>query len=271
MFMRKLLFLSLILLLSSCIGVEKRREFAAQMASEARLQRNEVATADFNILTYYKVTDTTKPLNIYIEGDGYAMRSREVVSDNPTPINPVSLKIAAVSHAENILYIARPCQYVNLDLEKNCSDLYWTDARYSKKVVDAVDAVINFYQKKYAIAKINLFGFSGGGAIAVLVAAQRNDIAKITTIAAALNHSELSKAHNTLPIAQSLDPIDFVTKVCAIEQTHMAGSDDEVVLPYTIKAFVDKLNSLNCENKKEAKYVLVDGLEHGGRWELFIN
>ena len=32
-------------------------------------------------------------------------------SDNPTPVNPMLLKLATMDKRPNIVYIARPCQY----------------------------------------------------------------------------------------------------------------------------------------------------------------
>ena len=50
-------------------------------------------------------------VHVYIEGDGYAWATTTDPSDDPTPINPLALRLAAVDDAPNVLYLARPCQF----------------------------------------------------------------------------------------------------------------------------------------------------------------
>ena len=40
-------------------------------------------------------------------------------SSNPTPTNPLAFKMALVDESENIIYLARPCQY---EWSNNCNE-----------------------------------------------------------------------------------------------------------------------------------------------------
>ena len=47
--------------------------------------------------------------------------------------------------------------------------------------------------------KLELIGYSGGAAVAVLLAARRNDVKIIRTVARDLNHELMSEYHHTTP------------------------------------------------------------------------
>jgi predicted esterase len=236
----------LLLLISSCSSnllVKNRIEFADKLALSANLKKSVTQTSTFFLTNYSKIENPqSQHLSVYIEGDGYSWKNKYTISNNPTPTDPIALKMAIIDPSPNILYIARPCQYTDLELDKNCSNQYWSGSRFSKTVINSVNEVINKFTAKYKIKTINLYGFSGGGAVAVLLAAQRNDVNYIATIAANLDHEKLTKIHHTTPMNDSLNPIDYTEKIKNIKQLHIAGGADNIVPDYVIKSFVDKIN-----------------------------
>lgn len=246
--------------LSCCShSLESRIKYADHLAATNSFRKSVFSGTDFNLLTYTKISSTNRDsVDIYIEGDGLAWKSRHRISDNPTPINPLALKLALVDPAPNVIYIARPCQYLDLKSQKKCQPKFWSEARFSKEVVDATDNAISQLVRQYHFKKINLFGYSGGGAIAVLVAAQRNDVQLIGTVAANLNHQEFTKIHQVTPMSESLDAIDFADKVKNIEQFHFIGGHDSTVPGTIIISFVTKVNKLGGN----AKFRVISDLTH---------
>lgn len=100
---------------------------------------------DFILTTYRRITNNDLPYVFYIEGDGLAFTRQNTISDNPTPMHPMLLKLAALDDRPNIVYIARPCQYTPMHLNPTCNPSYWTDRRMSDAVVSSINEVIESY------------------------------------------------------------------------------------------------------------------------------
>ena len=71
-----------------------------------------------------------------------------------------------------------------------------------------------------------MIGFSGGGAVAILVSAQRRDVTGIRTVAGNLNHKVWTTYHNVNPLKGSLNAVDVANKVSDIPQIHYVGDLD---------------------------------------------
>ena len=243
-----------------------------QIALAANMNKKLYNTKEFIITSYAR---TNKNINakqsiiVYIEGDGRAWLSKYKLSDNPTPLNPLTLKLAAIDQNPNVIYIARPCQFTSLDLEKNCLSKYWSEARYSKEVVDSINQVIDNYKDSiftYNIKpEIHLVGYSGGATIAGIIASQRNDVKSLRTIAGNLDHDAVSDFHQTTKLNQSLNLIDFVHNIRHIPQIHYIGKKDQIIPIYVVKNFVDKVN--NYKSKHCASYKIFSNLDHYHGWE----
>src|SRR5690606_20881722 len=149
-------------------------------------------------------------------------------SANPTPTDPIGLKLAAADKNSNILYIARPCQYSDLESKNNCQNKFWSNARLSEVVIDSVNEAITQYTAKYNIRKINLYGYSGGAAVGGLVATHRKEVKSSATSAGDLDHNTLASLHQVSPRDESLKPIDFADQVKQSTQLHSAGEQDRI-------------------------------------------
>lgn len=69
---------------------------------------------------------------IMIEGDGRAWLNMREPSLDPTPVDAVGWRLAQNIARANVLYLARPCQFLS-SLELNaCSIDDWTNARFSE-------------------------------------------------------------------------------------------------------------------------------------------
>jgi hypothetical protein len=103
--------ISLSFLFSGCAS-DTRREEAEGIARHAGLIRENIQAPPFLIATWSRITPPVTALHVYIEGDGFAWKSRTQPSNDPTPNNPTGLKLAAADANANVLYLARPCQFI---------------------------------------------------------------------------------------------------------------------------------------------------------------
>lgn len=248
--------------LVSCSSIEKRNQDADITAQNAHMQRKEINTESFILTTYYKISNKNAPINIYIEGDGYAAAQQGTVSQNPTPKDAFALKLSAEDPAANIVYIARPCQYTPFSKDKLCEKKYWAGSRFSEKVVNSINSAISSYASQLNKPKINLIGYSGGGGIAALIAARRNDVISLRTVAGNLNHVTITDFHNVTPLNDSLNPIDVSEKLASLPQYHFTGTLDKIIPPSIALDFAKRAEKGNgC-----VKVSSVNGATHYSGW-----
>jgi pimeloyl-ACP methyl ester carboxylesterase len=176
--------------------------------------------------------DHDGPVDVYIEGGGLAWRSKSEPSMDPTPRHALGLALATADWGANVVYIARPCQFTPMTMNPRCGVAYWTGKRFAPEVVAALGQAID---QVAAGRTIHLIGYSGGGALAVLVAARHFDVASIRTVAGNLDHDEVNRFHGVSPMPDSLNAIDVAGAVTAVPQIHFSGGDDTVV-PAAIRA-----------------------------------
>ena len=126
---------------------------------------------------------------------------------------------------------------------KKTEKLTDNDDRFSNDNLKSMNQVIDKYKKFKGFKKVELFGFSGGGAMEMLLATQRNDIVKITTFAGNLDTALWVKQHNIMPLNNSLNPADFKESFKDIPQTHYVGTRDETIPPFIAHEFIKGLNN----------------------------
>ena len=221
------------------------------------LDRKLVKSGQFYITTYQKITDPTKPYIFYIEGDGNAFKNKRPTL-NPTPHGLMMIKLAASDPRANIIYIARPCQYTPISLNYACNDhTYWTSKRLSNEAIDVINMVIDQVNDGKGF---HLIGFSGGGGIAVLIAARNPNVIDIITISGNLDTEGFTAYHSVSPMQKSLNPIDYAKKLNHIPQLHLSGSQDKIIPPFIAKHFVKASNS-RCVKQK------IYNAQHNKGWE----
>ena len=98
----RLLFAFASLLLAGC----------ASFSAPESFRYREIDTEFFRLASWQKLTDVSKPLRVYIEGDGYAFNAHGRPSSNPTPRETDFRALAFGDPHANVVYLARPCQYV---------------------------------------------------------------------------------------------------------------------------------------------------------------
>lgn len=183
-----------------------------------------------------------KQLVIYLEGDGLSWLNRQAPSLNPTPLNPVGLYLA-LAHKSNAIYIARPCQFIVWGEFSECEEKYWTSHRFSSLVVNEVNQTLNQLKSEFKAEKFILIGFSGGGALAALLAARRSDVSSFVTISGNLDHQAWTQLHSVSPLFGSLNPANEWRALEHIPQLHLVGGLDKNTGVTVARAYADRFIS----------------------------
>ncbi|MFN5351988.1 MAG: alpha/beta hydrolase [Alphaproteobacteria bacterium] len=246
----------LALLISSCnlnngkkvniYDLNFRQNLPKILVADKGFKNQVIATETFKLYTESKIINRAKPVNIYLEGDGFAWENINKLSTNPTPTDPVALKLAISDNSSNnILYLARPCQYTKDSL---CDSKYWSGARFSKEVILSINSAIDSFLLQNGLVKnsVNLIGYSGGGAVATLLGALRIDIASIRTVAGNLDHSLVNNIHKVTQLDDSLNPAVIAEKISTIPQIHFTSKKDAIVPPFVAGEFARDSGNTAC-------------------------
>lgn len=242
---------------------EQRYAAIDALALTAGFEKTIITTDQFTLLAYTRIATKNKSdiLRVYIEGDGYAFDSALKPSIDPTPINPLALRLAIVDNSENVMYIARPCQYLLLLDSDKCLPRYWTSARFSEAVIASINQAITQVKAANNITTIELFGYSGGGAVVALLALRRNDVSRFVTIAGNLDHVSWVQAHGYTPLNYSLNAADFAEPLSQIEQIHFVGEKDSNIDRRVVNAYLSGMS-----NTQKVSVIEMLGFDHNCCW-----
>ncbi len=205
-----------------------------------------IIAGNYTLATYQRLSDTTSPIHIYIEGDGNSFNGRGIPTSDPTPNGTLVRDLAVRDTATNVAYIARPCQYI---MSPVCNQTDWTDGRFSQEIINSVrDAVKILAQNR----PIVLIGYSGGAMISGLIISQNPDmnIIRWVTIAGVLNHTDWTEYFGDLPLTKSVD----MNTLPGLPQVHYIASDDRVVPNSLSKKWVAPENLITVPNATHSKF-----------------
>ncbi len=208
-----------------------------------------IKTAHFTIHTMRKISDTRAPVRVYIEGDGHAFNDWGNATSDPTPRDDFVRKMAFRDPAPDVVYMARPCQYVMDDV---CNVADWTGARLSRDAVNSTADAI----KQIAVGRdLILIGFSGGAQIRGLVAALHPDIKvkKLITVNGNLDHPRWTRENKLTPLDSSLDLNDWRDDYLKIPQVHFVAENDAIIQPHITREFIGD----------DSKIKIIKGANHG--------
>jgi hypothetical protein len=207
-------------------GCASPGERIEQRARDAGLELVHITAGEFPSFVYLKRSaEPNTPLTIYIESDGIPWRDGRHPSNDPTTREPLALELLIRSPAPSA-YVTRPC-YQGLRSAK-CNVELWTGGRYSAQVVDSMVATVRETQRLSGASNVSLVGYSGGGAVAVLIAERLDNVASLTTIAANLDTDAWTEHHKYLPMSQSLNPA-LSERPHPWPELHLGGANDTVV------------------------------------------
>ena len=192
-----------------------------------------IDTGEYEIATWQKINDSTnKKIHIYIEGDGRAFDAYGRPTSDPTPRGTFVRDLAARDNFDNVIYMARPCQFVQSD---SCKEVDWTTGRFAKKIIDAQTKAVKQIGKG---KKIILIGYSGGAMISGLIINQNPElkVEKWITVAGVLDHKKWTAYFGDEDLTESLN----MENLPNVKQVHFVGERDETVPFELAKTWVDE-------------------------------
>jgi hypothetical protein len=192
--------------------------------------------------------------HVYIEGDGRPWLHQRQIAKDPTAEKLLMLELMSEDPASAI-YLGRPCYFDARSA--NCSPRWWTDKRYAQEVVVSMNAALD-----RVIApnrQLVIFGHSGGGSLAMLLAARRDDVLAVVTLAANLDIALWAETHRYTPLTESLNPAQQEPLPASLLQHHYLGEDDSQVTVGMIVPTVAR--------QTRAEFYLLENVSHSCCWQ----
>ena len=241
------------LLLAGCAGPAWQN-----MPPGARLDR---VQSRFELRTVWRHgngVDGSSPLVVAIEGDGRPWLYRTRVARDPTPSNPLLWNWFA-QWSGQALYLGRPCYYQKSlpGPDSACAPYWYTNGRYSEPVIDSLARAL---RKLAPRRPLILLGHSGGGTLAMLLAARVPNSCAVVTLAGNLNVGAWLQAHDYSPLTGSLDPSRQAPLPGRIRQWHFYSITDKVIRPGWIRAEA---------RRQKARAIAVTVAGHDRGWRSF--
>lgn len=195
-------------------------------------------------------------LHVYLDGDGTPWKHKRWIAQDPTSRNPMILELMAIDKQPAML-LGRPC-YHGYSETPQCHYRFWTSHRYSQQVVDSMATALKILLKDHGYSRIALIGFSGGGALAVLIASEVPEVKTVVTLAANLDVDVWSRYHGYKPLQDSLNPADQALSL-KVKQIHIVGAEDKIVPPSVVESYLEKQNGFST-------YMIYDNHDHFCCW-----
>lgn len=193
-------------------------------------------------------------LHVYLEGDGTPWRTRHTVASEPTSRRPVMLELMALDAAP-ALYLGRPC-YLGAAADAGCAPQLWTERRFAPEVVESLAEGLREFLRDRPYRRLVLIGHSGGGALAVLLAARVAQTERVVTLAGNLDIAAWTALHHYSPLEGSLNPADASP---AVAEFHFFGANDANIPPAVFAPLAGK--------RPGAQLEVIEGVEHQLGWE----
>jgi len=250
--------LAVVLQVTGCLSSYFAADRVERLARNAGFQRRIVDAGRFPVVVYLKAAaQATQRVHVYIEGDGTPWIRHRWVARDPTPRNPMALKLMRLD-ANPSLYLGRPCYHGLHDMPP-CEPRFWTAARYSEAVVESMAMALNALLEELSMDEAVLIGHSGGGTLAMLLAARIPPVRAVITLGANLDTDAWAAYHHYTPLHASLNPARLAPLPPRILQLHLAGEEDVHVPPGLIRPVVERQYNVHWQ--------VVRGQNHDCCWE----
>lgn len=250
----KIIGLIVVLISGGCASPATR---LSRFAESRQLQESRVSTETFEHVIYRSTGHSSeRQLHVYLEGDGLPWILRFIKMQDPTPRRALMLELMSTDTAPAI-YIGRPC-YNGLYDSAGCDQSMWTSARYSPAVVNSMSAVLIRELRERGFDEVAIFGHSGGGALALLIAEQVPEVKTIVTLAGNLDTDAWIRHHAFSPLYTSLNPAGRESLPASITQVHYLGGQDRNIPP--------ELNAGWINGQKNSFGIAVADYSHSCCW-----
>ncbi len=193
----------------------------ADRAEEEGLGRSELRTSKFEHAVYRKSGNASYQV-VFIEGDGRPWNGSGMApSRDPTPRDALAFDLMLATPSE-ALYVTRPCYFETWN--ESCLPGTWTSGRFSADVISSLAEAISAATD--ADRPLIVVGYSGGGALAILVASELERVDGVVTVAGLLDSDSWTDHHGFEPLSDSTNPASRSPDATRI---HLHGALDTVV------------------------------------------
>ncbi|MGH8550035.1 MAG: alpha/beta fold hydrolase [Methylococcales bacterium] len=196
-------------------------------------------------------------LHVYLEGDGSPWLDRTRVATDPTPRNPLMLRLMALD-SRPALYLGRPC-YLGLSNTESCSPRLWTHRRFSPEVVDSMARALSIYLATRPYSKLVFAGHSGGGTLAILLASRFPETVGVVSLAGNLDTDRWTEYHRYSSLTGSQNPASLAPLALSIKELHFVGQNDTNVLPEFVLRRKD--------TRPDIEVTVLENFDHTCCWE----
>ncbi|MBN2751842.1 MAG: alpha/beta hydrolase, partial [Rhodospirillaceae bacterium] len=132
----------------------------------------------------------------------------------------------------------------------------------AEEVVASMNEALSQVMVRLPGRGVRLVGYSGGGAVAALLAERRTDVLSLRTVAGNLDIEAVNRHHRVSAMPDSLNPIDVAPRLASLPQIHFVGGKDRVVPPFVAHGFVAAMGIDCC-----VQIVLEPLATHDDGWE----
>ncbi len=225
-------------LLSGCISMPP---------SDGQFEEKQIETAHFSIAVWEKKNiQKGQPLRLYFEGDG-----------NPNPSHQVAFDLASADRTNNVIYVARPCQWVKSKICQKQPEIY-KNSRFDPDIMKEMQELTEYLMHKYHAPMVELIGYDGGAVVALNMATKVPTkrvitVAGITDINAYLDLNDLPQIEPD----NMENPVDNLAMLADIPQVHYVGKEDEITPRRLAERFVARM-----KNPKSAVVKVVPDADH---------
>lgn len=211
-------------------------------------------------------------LAVYIEGDGRAWLNSQQLSQDPTPQQALALQLAEQHTDTSVAYLARPCQYSTVQ-DKRCLPKYWSSHRFSEEVIEVSNRALERLKVASHADDLILIAYSGGATVAALLAARRDDVSTLVTIAGNLDHPAWTAHHRVSPLSGSLHATEILHQSPAREvmQIHLIGDKDRIVPPSLIQYFAANFSNTQLFHAADNNHTCCWVEQWASWWPLILS
>jgi pimeloyl-ACP methyl ester carboxylesterase len=122
-----------------------------------------------------------------------------------------------------------------------------------------MNTALEVMKARYGAKSLVLVGYSGGGAVAAILAAYRKDVERLVTVAGNLDHRAWTQHHAVSPLVASLDARDLIPDLRGLQQVHIAGSRDRIIPVAIVQRFAERIGP-------NARLVVREDADHHCCW-----
>lgn len=219
-----------LVLLTGCAHVADELDGTAanRIARPAFMVERTMTTGTYALNMWERMHTRGAPANIYI-GEG-----------GPTPSHALGLHLASRDRAENLGWIAQPCQFHSPSINGDCQ----IPAPVTDDMLAAFSDTLDDIKARYGITGLNLIGYDTGASVAAHLAAARTDVLSLRTVAGALD-----TAHNIAPALRTTP------------QFHFIAAGDQIVPPALYHDFRQAQGESTC-----VRYAMIQDADHRKGW-----